>query len=112
MLVVGIAGQVRPHANERFEIHALASQAGAISVASAERSLRGENGVGFVEAVDSGQTERNIGERRAVLHGLDGSVTRGELSTSARAEPSVALFEEQSSSFLIVGASRSAHPKE
>jgi hypothetical protein len=39
-------------------------------------------------------------------------MTSGELSTSARAEPSAALFQEQSSSFLIVGASRSAHPKE
>src|SRR5580704_1801201 len=60
--VLGMAGQVRSHANERFEIHALASKAGAASVAPAERSLRGEDGVGFVEAVDSGQTERNIGE--------------------------------------------------
>jgi hypothetical protein len=62
VLIIRIAGQVGPHPNERLEIDPLATQARAASVATAEGPLRGEDRLGLVKAMNSGQTERDVSE--------------------------------------------------
>src|SRR5260370_30490863 len=107
-----MGGKVGAHAYQRIQVHTLAPEPRALTVAPAEDALGHHDGVGRVEPVRLGELGGDLGERRSLEHPLDGTMTSSELPPTARTEVSPALLEDQGAPLLVVDSARGASAEE